>query len=59
MFMIMVTNLSDNGSYLLEANKTAILKSLYPKFDNDNFVKGLLSRKKQLIPKIIKILGEK
>lgn len=55
---IMLTNLNGKGSYILSAGeKRYIIDSI---FDiKDDFVKGLLSRKKQLLPEVIKAIGEK
>lgn len=58
LMIIMFTNINGSGSYLLSAGKKRdLLNSMFS--IKDNFVKGLLSRKKQLLPQVIKVLGEK
>lgn len=58
LLVIMLTNLNGKGSYLLSAgNRANVIKDAFN--IKDNFVKGLLSRKKQLLPQVIKIIGEK
>ena len=60
LMMIMLTNPSSVGSYLLAAgNKKYILSNMFNNEVNNNYMKGLLSRKKQLLPEVIKALGEK
>lgn len=60
LLMIMLTNPNGSGSYLLAAgNRKNILNSLFMGKLKDNYVKGLLSRKKQLLPEVIKAMGEK
>ena len=58
LFVIMLTNPNGSGSYLLKAGKKQdIIKEIYPKMTNNNFVNHLISRKKQLLPELIKKLG--
>lgn len=58
LMIIMFTNINGTGSYLLSAGKKKdIINNMFNM--KDNFVKGLLSRKKQLLPQVIKTLGEK
>lgn len=58
LMMIMLTNPNGSGSYLLAAgNKKSLANNIYD--IKDNYVKGLLSRKKQLLPKVIKAISEK
>ena len=60
LMMIMLTNPSSVGSYLLAAgNKKYILSNMFNNEVNNNYMKGLLSRKKQLLPEVIRVLGEK
>ena len=60
LMIIMLTNPNGSGSYLLSAgNKKRILNDMFKNELKDNYVKGLLSRKKQLLPKVIKAIGEK
>ena len=58
LMMIMLTNPNGSGSYVLSAgSRKKVLNEMFEL--NNNFVKGLLSRKKQLLPKLIETLGEK
>ena len=58
LMIIMLTNPNGSGSYVLSVGKKKdILNDIFT--IKDNYVKGLLSRKKQLLPKIIKAIGEK
>ena len=60
LLMIMLTNPNGSGSYLLAAgNRKNILHTMFIDKLKDNYVKGLLSRKKQLLPEVIKAIGEK
>ncbi len=57
LMIMMLTNPSGSGSYLLSAgNKSYILEDMYGKKMVNNFVSGLVSRKKQLLPKVIKAI---
>ncbi len=57
LMIMMLTNPSGSGSYLLAAgNKSYILEDMYGKRMVNNFVSGLVSRKKQLLPKVIKAI---
>lgn len=54
----LLTNPNGSGSYILAGgNKKYIVEDIYSKVMNDNFVKSLVSRKKQLLPSVIKALG--
>lgn len=56
---IMLTNPNGSGSYLLTGgNKAYIVENIYKEKIKDNFVKGLVSRKKQLLPSIIKEINK-
>lgn len=58
LMIIMLTNPNGSGSYILSAgNRKDIISSIFN--IKDNYVKGLLSRKKQLLPEVIKAIGEK
>ena len=58
LMIIMLTNPNGSGSYVLSAGpKKQMLNDMFDV--KDNYIKGLLSRKKQLLPKIIKELGGK
>ena len=54
----LLTNPNGSGSYILAGgNKKYIVEDMYGKIIKDNFVKSLVSRKKQLLPSVIKALG--
>lgn len=54
----LLTNPNGSGSYILVGgNKKYIIEDIYGKVIKDNFVKSLVSRKKQLLPNVIKALG--
>ena len=56
---IMLTNPNGSGSYVMYAgNKKYLLDNIFVSKTNDNYVKGLVSRKKQLLPQVIKAIGE-
>lgn len=58
LMIIMLTNPNGSGSYVLSAgNRKDIINDIFN--IKENFVKGLLSRKKQLLPEVIKAIGEK
>ncbi len=58
--LIMLTNPNGSGSYVLSAgNRKSIIKDVFGNEIKGNYVKGLLSRKKQLLPKVIKAISEK
>lgn len=59
LLMIMLTNPNGSGSYVLSAGtRKSILNDMYKNIDNNGYVKGLVSRKKQLLPLLISTLGE-
>lgn len=59
LMVTMLTNANGSGSYLLSAgDKKYIVPDLFKK-DKDDFINGLVSRKKQLLPAVIKSLGAK
>lgn len=54
---IMLTNPNGSGSYVLTAgDKAHLLDDIFVNNLNPNYINGLVSRKKQLLPKVIKIL---
>lgn len=56
---MMLTNPNGSGSYVLASgNKKYLIDDIFDKKMNNNFVKGLVSRKKQLLPNIIKELNK-
>lgn len=58
--IIMLTNPNGSGSYVLAGgNKSYILDDIYGNKIANNFVKGLVSRKKQLLPAVIKAISSK
>lgn len=60
LLMIMLTNPNGSGSYVLAAgNRRYVLNNMFINKLRDNYVKGLLSRKKQLLPEVIKVMGER
>ncbi|MBQ0036735.1 MAG: putative manganese-dependent inorganic diphosphatase [Firmicutes bacterium] len=57
LIVIMLTNPNGSGSYVLAGGEKAyLLNEMFAKNINNNFVNGLVSRKKQLLPKVIKCL---
>lgn len=59
LMVAMLTNANGSGSYLIAAgDRKGIVKEVM-EMDKDNFVNGLVSRKKQLLPAIIEGFGEK
>ena len=51
----MLTNPNGSGSYVLAGgDKKYMIDDIFGKKIVDNYVKGLVSRKKQLLPSIIK-----
>ena len=55
LMIMMLTNPNGSGSYLLAAgNKAYMLDDMFGKKMVNNFVSGLVSRKKQLLPRVIK-----
>lgn len=60
LMIIMLTNPNGSGSYILSAgNRKNIVKGMFNNNKKDDYIKGLLSRKKQLLPAVIKAIGEK
>lgn len=60
LMIAMLTNPNGAGSYLIAAGgKKRITKEIFGSKIKDNFVNGLVSRKKQLLPSIIASLGGK
>lgn len=60
LMVMMLTNPNGSGSYLIKAgNKAYLLKELFAKDVINGFTKNLVSRKKQLLPEIIKVIGGK
>jgi len=58
LLVCMLTNPNGRGSYLLAAgNKQSHIKQIFAEEIKDEFVEGLVSRKKQLLPEVIKSLG--
>ena len=56
--MCMLTDPSGSGSYLLSCgDRKDIIYEMYPGRRDDEFVKKLMSRKKQLLPELIKVLS--
>ena len=57
LMIIMLTNPNGSGSYVLAAGEKAyLLEEMFTKRINNNYVGGLVSRKKQLLPKVIKCI---
>lgn len=57
LMIIMLTNPNGLGSYVLAAgDKAYLLEDMFPKIKANNYIDGLVSRKKQLLPKVIKCL---
>ena len=60
LMIAMLTNPNGSGSYLIYAgNKSSAIKEMFPNKIKDGFVRGLVSRKKQLLPEVISTLGGK
>ena len=58
LIIIMLTNPNGSGSYILAAGeKTYLLNDMFAKKIENDYVSGLVSRKKQLLPKIIKCIS--
>ena len=58
LLVVMLTNANGSGSYLLAAgDKKSVIKNYFEM--KDNFVSGLVSRKKQLLPAVIDCLENK
>ena len=55
----MLTNANGSGSYLISAGDRKKVVSESFAMDKDNFVNGLVSRKKQLLPGLIEGFGAK
>ena len=59
LMVTMLTNANGSGSYLLSAgDKKHIVPDMFKK-DKEDFINGLVSRKKQLLPAVIKSLSTK
>ena len=57
LMIIMLTNPNGSGSYVLASgSKAHLIDEIFNKSISNNFVNGLVSRKKQLLPKIIKYM---
>ena len=57
LIIIMLTNPNGSGSYILAAgDKTYLLEDIFTNKMKNNYVSGLVSRKKQLLPKVIKCI---
>lgn len=57
LMIMMLTKPNGSGSYLLAAgNRAYLLEEMFPKKMINNYVSGLVSRKKQLLPKVIKAI---
>ena len=58
LMMCMLTDPSGSGSYLLSCgDRKDVIYEMYPSRKEDEFVKKLMSRKKQLLPEVIKVLS--
>lgn len=58
LMICMLTNPNGAGSYLIACgDKDSIIEEMYPNRKENNFVSKLMSRKKQLLPNIIKVLS--
>ena len=58
LMMCMLTDPSGSGSYLLSCgDRKDVIYEMYPGRKEDEFVKKLMSRKKQLLPEVIKVLS--
>ena len=59
LFAIMLTDPLGSGSYLIyRGRKSEVIDKAFPNKDFNNFVNHLVSRKKQLLPSVIKFFGE-
>ena len=59
LLVVMLTNPNGSGSYLIYAgNKSNIIERIYSNSTKDGFVEKLVSRKKQLLPFILKELNQ-
>ncbi len=58
LIICMLTDPNGSGSYLLSCgDKENIIEEMYPNRKENNFVVRLMSRKKQLLPEVIKVLS--
>ena len=59
LFVVMLTDPNGSGSYLIYSGpRQDIIEKAFPKMRLNHFVNHLISRKKQLLPSIIGIIGE-